>query len=99
MKNLLIPVFITLTLFLNSCTPQTSEDKTAEETERALQEMFLNAEAGDVIDLPEGTFNLTRPLSLFDVEGVTIRGKGVGKTVLSFRNQQEGAEGIKIRSN
>ena len=67
--------------------------------ERA-QTALLMAQPGDVIEFAEGTFELTGTLSL-DVEGVTLRGQGIGKTVLDFSNQEAGAgaEGIMVTSH
>lgn len=58
-------------------------------------EMIL-AENGSVIELPEGTFTLTNTLSLEGKKKITIRGKGIDKTILSFKGQTEGAEGIRV---
>jgi hypothetical protein len=38
---------------------------------------------GDVIEIPEGKFHVDRTLSLI-ANGVTIRGKGMDKSILSF---------------
>ncbi len=66
--------------------------------EVALQERLLDAQPGDVIEIPEGVYELTRSLSL-TVDGVTIRGAGMDKTVLSFANQRQGAEGLLVTAN
>lgn len=58
-------------------------------------EMIL-AETGTVIELPEGTFTLTNTLSLEGKKKITIRGKGMDKTILSFKGQTDGAEGIRV---
>ena len=58
---------------------------------------LINAKDGDVIELPEGAFKMTRQVSLNDVPNVTIKGAGKGKTVLSFKDQVEGAEGIMVK--
>ncbi len=63
-----------------------------------VQEALILAEPGDVIALGEGRFNFTVSLSL-DVDGVTIRGKGMDKTILSFKDQDAGAEGLIITSD
>src|SRR5262249_52548157 len=57
----------------------------------------INAKPGAVIDLPEGKHDLTATLSL-SVENVTIRGKGMDKTILSFKNQKTGAAGLMVTS-
>src|SRR5262249_46068659 len=53
------------------------------------------AKPGSVIELPEGRFQLDRSLSLA-VENVTLRGKGMDKTILSFKGQKTGAEGLLV---
>jgi parallel beta-helix repeat protein len=64
--------------------------------EKILQIKFVMAEDGDVIELPAGVIYLTNTLWLDGKNNVTIRGAGQDKTILSFKNQQQGAEGIKI---
>ncbi|MDZ7627042.1 MAG: parallel beta-helix domain-containing protein [Parvularculaceae bacterium] len=63
-----------------------------------LMQQLLDAKPGDVIDLPEGKFSFDRSLSL-NVDSVTIRGKGLDKTILSFKNQVAGAEGLLVTAN
>jgi len=64
--------------------------------QKKYQSLFILAEDGDVIDLPEGVFELTNTLSIEGKKKVTIRGKGMNKTILSFKNQTDGAEGIRV---
>lgn len=64
----------------------------------ALQEALILAAPGDVIELGEGRFTLTDGLSL-DVEGVTLRGQGMDKTVLDFTGQQGAGEGLLVTSD
>ncbi|MGB2388839.1 MAG: parallel beta-helix domain-containing protein, partial [Henriciella sp.] len=56
------------------------------------------AQPGDVIEIPAGTFSFTRGLSL-TADGVTIRGQGMDKTVLSFADQIAGAEGLLVTAS
>lgn len=65
--------------------------------EANLQETLITAKAGSTISLPEGTFSFKRSLSLADTPDITIKGAGKGKTILSFINQIEGAEGILVK--
>lgn len=62
------------------------------------QEALINAVSGDIILFNKGTFDMTLGLSL-DVAGVTIRGRGMDKTILSFANQTDGAEGILVTAD
>ena len=65
---------------------------------RVLQEKLLDARPGDVIEVPEGTFQFDRSLSL-RVDNVTLRGKGMDKSILSFKGQKAGAEGLLVNAN
>ena len=78
---------------LTGCTRSTPEDFA-----KTLQEHLISAKPGDVIEIPEGKFHFTRTLSL-TVDGVTLRGKGPDKTVLSFVGQTSGAQGVLIKAN
>ncbi|MHA8081761.1 parallel beta-helix domain-containing protein [Aquirufa regiilacus] len=64
--------------------------------EKALQTQLILASDGDVIELEAGNFQISGSLSLEGKKKITIRGKGMDKTVLSFKDQKTGAEGIKI---
>lgn len=72
--------------------------KQAEDFQKTLQQRLISAKAGDVIDLPEGKFQLGRTLTL-TADGVTLRGKGTDKTILSFAGQQTGAQGLLVKAN
>lgn len=63
-----------------------------------LQERLINAQDGEMILLPEGSFSFQRELSLNDIPNVTIKGAGKGKTILSFKEQLEGAQGMLIKN-
>lgn len=87
-------------MMLTACNSKPgSESSTSDNFEKELQEKFVNAKEGEVIELPEGTFNLSRPLILDGVKNVTIRGKGKDKTILSFKGQKDGAEGLRITAD
>ena len=64
----------------------------------ALQEALILAQPGDVIELGEGRFALTDGLSL-DVDGVTVRGAGMDRTILDFTGQQGAGEGLLVTSD
>ncbi len=66
--------------------------------ETTLQELLLDAQPGDVIEIPAGTFSFDRSLSLA-VDGVTIRGAGIDETILSFTDQVAGAEGLLVTAS
>lgn len=64
--------------------------------EKKLQKQLILAEDGATIEIPAGNFQLTKSLSLEGKKNIIIKGKGINQTVLSFINQTQGAEGIKI---
>jgi parallel beta-helix repeat protein len=66
--------------------------------QEALLTQLIDARPGDVIEIPEGKFSFDRSLSLA-VDGVTIRGKGMDKTILSFKDQIAGAEGLLVTAS
>ena len=66
--------------------------------EESLQQRLIEAAPGDVIDIPAGVHELSRSLSL-TVPGVTIRGEGMDRSILSFRNQIQGAEGLLVSAD
>lgn len=65
--------------------------------EELLEELIL-AEPGDVIEIPEGFHEIKSQLSLM-TSGVTLRGKGPDKSILSFKNQSSGAEGLYVSAS
>lgn len=69
-----------------------------ENFQKTLQERLIAAKPGDVIDLPAGKFHFDRTLSL-TVNGVTLRGKGMNATVLSFAGQKSGSQGVLVKAN
>ena len=82
---------------LAACAQEAVEPADASYQE-TLQTALLDAKPGDVIDIPEGRFAFDRTLSLA-VDGVTIRGKGMEKSVLSFKGQLAGAEGLLVTAS
>jgi parallel beta-helix repeat protein len=75
--------------------PQNASDASFE---AKLQEQLLDAKPGSVIEIPAGHYSLKRGLSL-RTDGVTIRGAGMDKTVLSFKGQIVGPEGLLVNAN
>ncbi len=66
--------------------------------EQKLQEQLLDAKPGSVIDIPAGHYHLTRGLAL-RTSGVTIRGAGMDKTVLSFKGMVSGPQGLLVNAS
>ena len=87
-----LPALVLTLGFLAGCR------QASDSVEKRLQERLIAAKPGSVIEIPEGRFHFTRTLSL-TVDHVTLRGKGMDKTVLSFAGQQEGAQGLLVKAN
>ncbi len=64
--------------------------------QKQLQRLFVEAESNSTITLPEGSFMLDASLWLDGLENVTVKGAGIDKTILDFKGQISGAEGIKV---
>jgi parallel beta-helix repeat protein len=91
-------VVIGLLNFL-SCNNTEVNTENSNNYEKQLQEKLITAQEGEIIEIPEGIFHFTRSLILDGINKITIKGAGKGKTVLSFKNQVDGAEGIKVTAN
>lgn len=63
--------------------------------EKNFQKVLIQARPGAVIDVPAGHHSISGTLSL-TVPKVTIRGKGMSQTVLSFKNQKTGSAGMTV---
>ncbi len=68
------------------------------EAEAALQEALILAAPGDEVVLAPGIYQITGQLSLAG-EDVTLRGAGIAASVLSFKGQTSGAEGLIVTGN
>ncbi len=92
-----------LALALAACQPKGDEqapkaDAASTDFARKLHERLLDAKPGEVIEIPAGTYHFDRSLTL-RADGVTIRGAGMDKTVLSFKGQKAGAEGLLVNGD
>lgn len=67
--------------------------------EENLREQLATAKNGQLINLPAGKFTLVGGLTLIGKDGVTIKGAGMDKTILSFKGQKIGAEGLLVKAN
>ena len=66
------------------------------DVQKRYQTQLIMADDGSTIDLDAGTFTFTGSLSLQDKKRIVIRGKGIDKTILSFKGQTDGAEGLRV---
>src|SRR5215470_13357086 len=64
--------------------------------QQEVQTALIKAKPGETIEFSEGTFEFTMGLSL-TVKDVTLRGKGMDKTFLSFKKQNAGKEGLLVQ--
>jgi parallel beta-helix repeat protein len=72
--------------------------ESGENAQERLQTALLDAKPGDTVEIGAGRFELTDGLSL-DISGVTVRGMGADKSVLSFKGQKSAGEGLLVTSN
>jgi len=63
-----------------------------------VQKALIEVQTGGTVAFGSGTFDLRVDLSL-DVDGVTIVGAGMNDTVLSFKKQANGAQGLLVTGN
>lgn len=98
-------------LLVTGCSPGNDESKSTSQSgvqaessedsaafQKQLLKQLISAQPGDVIELPAGRFQLNRSLSL-NVDGVTLRGAGMDETILSFKDQVQGAEGLLVNAS
>jgi len=83
-------------IVLVGCSQQESAPRVWQSIEQQLQTQLITIRDGDTLDLPEGNFMFTKGLAMDGKSNILIRGKGINKTVLSFKNQAEGAQGFLI---
>ena len=93
----LFPFVLFIVLF-SACSGPDSYDpeRSFVSIEKEMREQLFLVEDSGVIQIPEGQFLFEKSLILDGKKHVTIRGAGIDKTVLSFKGQKEGAEGIRI---
>lgn len=77
---------------------QTVTVEAGPDAQERLQTALIEARPGSMVRIGAGRFELTDGLSL-DVDGVTVRGAGPDKTILSFRGQLGAGEGLLVTSD
>ncbi|CAN5570948.1 hypothetical protein BH09MYX1_BH09MYX1_53010 [soil metagenome] len=68
-----------------TCTAFASSD-----SEQKIQDAFATAKDGQLLLFGEGTFKMSNTL-IIAANKVTVRGQGMGKTILDFKGQKAGA--------
>jgi len=70
--------------------------KAQDDVEKRIQTELIMAEDGATIQIEQGSFHISKSLSLDGKKNIVIRGMGMDKTILSFKDQVAGAEGIRV---
>lgn len=94
----LAAAFACAVLFLASCAKHSAGLTAGPGFQKRLQEALIQAAPGSTIQLPAGKLDIDSPLTL-TVDNVTVRGQGIDRTVLSFRNQTSGPAGLLVTAN
>ena len=63
-----------------------------------IQEALILASPGDIVHISEGFYKLEDNLSI-DIDNLTLQGDGINKTILSFKDQMSGAQGLSVTSD
>jgi len=87
-----------LLFFSFSSTAETIEISPSSDAYIEIQEALILASPGDIIKLSNGVYELEDSLSI-DIDGISFIGSDINKTILSFENQQTGAQGLLITSD
>ena len=88
-----IKLLIILMLASSAFASETIKLKASDKLWDELQEAVTTAPQGSVIELPEGKFSFHNEV-IINKSHITIKGQGQNKTILSFKNQKIGAQGI-----
>lgn len=90
--------YCTVLLFLFSCsdTLEYNPERNFSDQQKTILTSFILSNDSSVIELPEGQYIFDKSLILEGKTNVTIKGQGKDKTILSFKGQAQGAEGIRI---
>jgi hypothetical protein len=81
-----ICLFVLSVVLLAACGQESQPQRDAGPSnfQKELQTQLITAQPGDVIMIPAGVHQINRGLSL-NVSGVTIRGEGMDRSILSFK--------------
>ena len=92
-----LPLFAILYV-LSSCdsTPSYNPERSYKSIEKSLSAQLMLAKDSSIIELDEGHFMFKNSLILEGKKNITIKGKGIDKTVISFKIQESGAEGLRV---
>lgn len=98
MKSSRLILYATIYLLVQACTSvkEYNPVRNFENKQKELISKFIMASDSSIIELGEGHFIFSKSLILEGKNNVVIRGAGMNKTILSFKGQTEGAEGIRV---
>ena len=91
--NFTFLIFISFFSYSKTITIYPSDDPYTE-----IQEALILANPGDIVHISEGFYKLEDSLSI-DIDNLTLQGDGINKTILSFRDQMSGAQGLSVTSD
>lgn len=97
-SNIIFTMILVLLFAACSKEPPAPSDDAALAFQKELQTQLIAARPGDVITIPAGVHPINRALSL-NISGVTIRGEGMDRSILSFKGQVQGAEGLLVNAS
>lgn len=80
------------------CLAKTINISPSQDPYTEIQEALILASPGDIIHLSAGLYELEDSLSI-DVNNIILEGDGINSTVLSFKNQLSGAQGLSVTSD
>ena len=63
-----------------------------------VQEALILLQEGDTLIIKSGYYQFEDGLSL-DIDGVIVKGEGIDSTILDFKNQKSGAQGLLVTSD
>ncbi len=92
MRSILLSLMVTLLYFNSTLQAQPM-------LEKKIQTQLIMVEDGGTIELPAGKIEIIGSLAMEGKKKVTIKGAGMDKTILSFKGQKEGAQGLKIANS
>ena len=70
-----------------------------DDDQKSIQTLLLTAQPGETLYFDEGVFRFRDELSLEGIDGVTLKGRGMQKTIFSFKDQEAGAQGLIVKAN
>ncbi len=96
MQKILHLIIVSYLLYSCGTMPSYEPERNYKSIEKSLSSTFILLDDSTTLELEEGHFIFKNSLILEGKSNITIKGKGIDKTVLSFKIQESGAEGIRV---